>query len=277
MTTIKSKVFTGVFIAIILFVFLSCEELIELDLQSSGPKIVIEGVITDEAGPYAVKISRSTDFYEPSNFDKVSGAIVVITDDAGVKDTLTENEPGQYLTNILEGQQGVTYNLFVRIDDQEYQAVTTMPGKIHLDSISYEYLSTPHGSGQMVFCHFNDEKKVDNYIRIKTYLKNKLEGNRITVFDDKLFKDGNAKLPVIQGPNNLFESGDSLKIELLSISYDTYLYYKTLSKEIVGEETGMMQGTIHGKTAPANPVTNMSGGASGYFTACCLSSKEVVL
>ena len=39
----------------------------------------------------------------------------------------------------------------------------------------------------------------------------------------------------------------------------------------------MMQGTIHGKTAPANPVTNMSGGALGYFTAYCLSSKEVVL
>jgi len=277
MKTIISIMAKGVFLSISLILLISCEEVIELDLQSSESQLVIEGVITDDVGPYSVKILRSTDFYEPSTFEKVPGAVVIITDDMGVTDTLTEAEPGHYLTNITEGMEGVTYHLLVCIDDEHYQAVATMPTKIHLDSISNEYLSTPHGSGQMVFCHFIDQKEVKNYIRIRTFLNNELENNSITVFEDKLFEDGKAKLPVIQGPDNLFETGDFLKIELLTINYDTYIYYKTLSKEIVGEESGMMQGTIHGKTAPANPVTNISNGALGYFTAYCLSTDEIVI
>lgn len=271
------SIINRIVLVISIIFMISCEEVIELDLKNADPQIIIEGVIIDNTGPHSIKISKSAGFYEPSTFDKVSGAQVIISDNTGVTDTLTEVEPGHYITHIIEGTEGMTYNLQVRIEDEYYHAVSTMPSKIELDSISNEHLSTPHGSGEMVFCHFEDQPGIQNYVRIRTYLDDEIASSLITLFDDKLFENGKAKVPVIRGPNNLFEKGDNLRIELLTINYDTYMYYRTLTKEIVGEESAMIQNSFHGKTAPANPVTNISNGALGYFAALCLSSDEAVL
>jgi len=49
--TIISIMAKGVFLSISLFLLISCEEVIELDLQSSESQLLIEGVITDDVGP----------------------------------------------------------------------------------------------------------------------------------------------------------------------------------------------------------------------------------
>src|SRR6187551_2496352 len=89
----------------------SCEKEISIDLNSSSPQIVIEGNISDEPGPYTVKISKTVNFSEANVFPPVTGALVVISDNTGVIDTLTETLPGSYLTNTITGTQGNTYTL----------------------------------------------------------------------------------------------------------------------------------------------------------------------
>mgnify|MGYP006196852493 CR=1 FL=1 len=91
----------------------SCEEVIELDLATTEPKVVIEGIITDQPGPYTVTIKKTADFYDRNNFPAGTGATIIITDDVGNVDFLKEVEDGVYQTHVWEGVAGRTYNLTV--------------------------------------------------------------------------------------------------------------------------------------------------------------------
>jgi hypothetical protein len=58
-------------------------------------------------------------------------------------------------------------------------------------------------------------------------------------------------------------------VELLSLDQKTYGYYRTL-------EDLLFTNPLFGST-PANPNTNLSNGALGYFGACAVSSKTIVI
>ena len=66
----------------------SCQKVIDIDLNSAAPQIVIEGSISDQPGPYTVKITKTVNFSETNIFPAVSGAAVTVSDDAGNSETL---------------------------------------------------------------------------------------------------------------------------------------------------------------------------------------------
>src|SRR5450755_469933 len=70
--------------------FYSCKKIVTLKLNTAPSQIVIQGAVTNAAGPYTVAINQSVGFYADNSFPPVSGAIVVISDDQGVADSLTE-------------------------------------------------------------------------------------------------------------------------------------------------------------------------------------------
>jgi hypothetical protein len=81
--------------SLIAFIFCSCEKVIDIDLNKADSRIVIEGNITDQAGPYTVRISKTVNFDESNTFPAISGALVKISDNAGNSETLTETQPLQ--------------------------------------------------------------------------------------------------------------------------------------------------------------------------------------
>ena len=101
----------------ILFILLSialnsCQQVVSIDLNKADPHIVIEGIVSDQQGPYAVKISKTGNYFEPSlYFPPVSGAQIVITDDKGQRDTLKEVDQGTYFSTTLKGN--LRPNLFL--------------------------------------------------------------------------------------------------------------------------------------------------------------------
>ena len=49
-----------------LFLFVSCDKVITLPIEDNESKIIIEANITDQPGPYFVKLSRSISINEPN-------------------------------------------------------------------------------------------------------------------------------------------------------------------------------------------------------------------
>lgn len=103
--------------------------------------MVVDGEITNEPGPYTVRISRS---FAIGNFNNllVEGAEVTITDQNGNQVLLTEQSPGKYQTkpSDLIGREGSTYILHIQLPDgTEYES---LPETLHptppIDSIHYE-------------------------------------------------------------------------------------------------------------------------------------------
>ena len=109
-----------VFIAFQLLLLSSCEDVIEIKLKNTDPVIVIEAIITDEPEPCQVKITKSTDYFNPSDYDLINEAIVTIANNDGKKDTLDYTDKGYYYSNNISKTEGDTFPLGI-IDKAEYQ------------------------------------------------------------------------------------------------------------------------------------------------------------
>ncbi len=262
-----------IFIAILsLFAITACEDVIEIDLDNIEPKLVIEAVITDQTIQQTVKLTKTGDYFEPGIYPAVSYANVIISDNEENTETLSEVSPGIYQTTNLQGTTGIVYKLCVNVEDIEYTAISEMPIKVIIDTLSTEYFEATHhfDEGYMVKCHFTDPAEISNYYRFKIY-ENSVLLNSSTDFiisDDKIF-DGN----VVQMPLSIksFQINDTITVELLSLNKDTYDYYNTL----IGGSSGP-HGIISGST-PANPVSNLSNGAMGYFGVYTISSITIII
>src|SRR5450756_1013450 len=116
----------------------ACKKVIQVDLTNAAPRIVIEGEVTNRAGPYQVQISKTVDFSAGNTFPPVSGATVQVTDSStGHTTTFLESSPGIYTTTLFTGVPLHIYNLLVIAEGQEYRATSTMPLPVQLDSITF--------------------------------------------------------------------------------------------------------------------------------------------
>jgi len=116
-------------------IFPACQKVINVDLNEAAPKIVIEGLITDKHGPYMLTLSKSGSYFNQPVLQTVTGAQVTITDDKDNVDSLKETAPGVYLTLNTKGFPGIKYTLKVIAENQEYDASSTMPSHVNIDSL----------------------------------------------------------------------------------------------------------------------------------------------
>ena len=68
------------FVLMITFAFTSCEKVIDIPLNDSEKRYVIEGVLTNRQGDCAVRVSQTQNFNSSNDFGGVTGAVVSITD-----------------------------------------------------------------------------------------------------------------------------------------------------------------------------------------------------
>jgi hypothetical protein len=249
-----------------ILVFSSCEKVIDLDLTSSSSQLVIEGNITDQAGPYYVKLTKSVPFDESSNYPVVEDALVVISDNAGVTDTLTYTADGIYQTNILQGVPGRTYTLEVVTEGKSYAAESLMAPYVAFDSIrvsAFEFAGTIQN---VIVPVYKDPVNVgNNYFFV-------LKVNDVLDNSYMLWNDNTNNGILNQRPLNTrttIESGDNISLEMQSLNIDDYNYYFTLS-QIAGNGPG-------GGTTPTNPPNNITGGALGLFSAHTSQTKTTVI
>ena len=110
------------FIVIALLLFTSCEKKVNLSYKGNNSRIIIEGNITNEAGPYFVKITKSVNLTATETNPTIDDVLVTISDNAGNNETLTSLGKGMYRTAVLNGVEGRTYTLTVKTEGQTYTA-----------------------------------------------------------------------------------------------------------------------------------------------------------
>ncbi len=250
----------------------SCEKEIEVDLNTSSPQLVIEGNISDEPGPYSVKLSETVNFTDSNDYPPVSGATVIISDNAGVIDTLSETGSGLYQTHRIIGTPGNIYTLKVMSEGKEYHAVSAMPSKISLDSIRFNLFAEP-GESEKSFAIvplYRDPAEVGNSYRFLFSVNGKM---------DKLYQVSNDNIGNGSVNSQPFSTdseyvkiakGDTVEVTMRCIDVNTYNYYYTLSQ--IGD------GGIIGGATPSNPPSNITGNvALGIFSAYTTETKKAIV
>jgi hypothetical protein len=255
-------------LATIAFAITSCEEVIDYELRTADTKLVVEGLITNQQGPYTVRLSNTKGYLEEGRTPGVNGAIVTISDNHGNAETLEQTGDGLYQTKTLQGTPGYTYYLHVVVDGKTYTAQSYMPTVSTIDSLTFEYHKKTHmeDEGYLPILHFADPAGKGNNYRWNVYVNGALDPDELAVLNDELYDGsyGHASMGFI------IQKGDHLRVELMSIDKPAYNFWYALVNQ---------QNSTGGpfESTPANAPSNISGGAIGYFGASAVSVMEAVV
>lgn len=243
----------------------SCEKVIEIDYNTAETKYVIEGTVSDLSSEVpTILISETKSFESSNNFEGVSGAVVSIQINDTSNYILSETSKGVYTTSAFKGIAGYTYDLTIQIGGQKFTSSSTLPAiKVALDTITTDNLSFGGGSNITIFPEFNDPPGKGNSYRYIQYV-NGVQTKKVFVTDDEL-SDGIKISRPLRDQDGEIEVGDNVKVNLLHIDPAVYLYWYSLDQASTGNSNA----------TPANPVSNIVGGALGYFSAHSISSYSI--
>jgi hypothetical protein len=260
----KSLTYSTILVFVALF-FSSCEKVVDVPVREVDKKLVIEAVLTDQAGDCLVKVSRTKSLSADNSLDGISGANVYIRENGGPSVQLSETAAGQYRA-ALTGTPGKTYELAVQLEGQTYTASSKMPAPVAIDSLYISKLNMLGEKSFMTNIVFSDPAGKGNAYRFVQYQNGK-KNKVFTIVNDDLF---NGKQNTIQYFNTTdsLKKGDHIRVQLQSIDVGVYKYWYSLWQGATGEGNA---------ASPANPVTNIRGGALGYFSAQAVTVKEAVV
>ncbi|WP_343671488.1 DUF4249 family protein [Chitinophaga sp.] len=260
------NIISGILITVL---FASCEKVLDLKYKDNKSSIVIEGNITNEAGPYFVKITRSVKLKETGSYPTVDSAMVIINDDAGNIDTLAIMGNGLYQTKRITGVEGRSYTLTVQADNEVYIAKSTMPALVPFDSVKVETVKIVGDTEYNLIPVYTDPLVAGNKYRFILTVNDKII-NQHFVQDDEV-RNGvvNTTRLEVNDDDLELKKGDVISIEMQCVDTNVALYYKTLA--LIGDSGP------GGGTTPNNPVNNISNGALGLFSAHTTEHKGVVI
>jgi hypothetical protein len=259
----------------------SCQKVIQVDLNSANPAIVIEGGITDTTNGAIVRITKTADYFNGTSLPEVSGATVQITDKEGNTTNLIETllpingTPAKvYLAQNITPKHGEIYTLSVLAEGKSYTAQSSMLTPVKIDSIKFLKGLRPRQGGaippMVAHCYFKDPKGIANYYRLRIHLLNRQTTKQIEGYNlrEDTFFDGNEN--DFSFDNMDLQSGDKIEVQLISIDNMVYDYFKTLANIVSG-------GGGASSSSPANPNSNLSNNALGYFAAESISSMKATV
>lgn len=260
---IKYLIKAGLMLRICAFILTlsSCTKEVELSLKSSKPQLVIEAVVSNGVGGAYVRLSRSQDFSDQNDYTNVTDALVVLSDSTrGLHDTLniSPDEQGMpyFHSRRIRPAIGHVYRLEVQVDGNVYTARSEMA-----DTVAFEGITLLSEAGDLttssVFTavpKYVDQAGVKNYYRFEQYVNHKKDPG-INVMNDNVGDGLMNERPIFTRDIDI-HLGDTLTVVMIQITQPVYQYFYQLAQN--QDRLG---------ATPSNPVSNISGGALGYFSA----------
>lgn len=140
-----------------------------------------------------------------------------------------------------------------------------MPQPVTLDSVSFQYNNDFGSTTILAIPNFQDPAGIANYYTFTEYINNVKFNESIFVFEDRL-SDGRYISQQLFTDSAYINTGDSVAIQMNCVDKNVYNYFNTLQQAISGNSFQ--------SASPSNPVSNISGGTLGYFSASTVSIKK---
>lgn len=249
---------------------LSCEKVIDIDLNKAKPKYVIEGNLSDIPGDCLIQVTQTVNFSDLSIFPGVENADVFIREDQKQPIKLIQTSRGNYESSQLRAKPTHTYTLSVKIGDEEFTSTVKVPQKVSFDSLYIADFSGFGDTRKFANVIFRDAAGLGNSYRFILY-KNSIANSNIFVLNDE-FSDGrviNTFLAFFDNSDiQRLDTGDSVMVEMQGIDPSVYTFFLSLSQNSTGGNESV---------APGNPVSNISGGAIGYFNAFVRQRRTIIV
>jgi hypothetical protein len=251
----------------------SCTERIDISLDDSAVRLVVEGALTTDTMSHKVSLSCTSGYFYNQPPQPVSGATVTISDGENILN-LTEVIPGVYQTApAVHGIEGRTYILNIKLNKQiggfsDYTASSKLYPVAKLDSINLLYHPDWSSDGVWeVKCFVQDPPSADFYrfliSRNDTMITDTLDEWFVT--DDRFF-NGYYVYGVTVGyldqgiKEQRLIPGDSMVVEMNNTG-EGYANFLLESQSEIAGSYPLFNGP------PANIKGNINNGAIGFFAA----------
>jgi hypothetical protein len=246
----------SIFYIFVMLVMTACEKEIDLDYRSVDAIYVAEGCMTQEKT--TVRLTTTQDMTDnQTNAHNVEGAVVVISDEDMVLDTLRYAGRGLYTSN-CKGIYSFTYTLDIYVNGRHFSSTSTMQQAPQVNSFRFVWKKVL--TERMLFAELklHDIPGENNFYFMHLY-RNGI-GYRWAVMNDannpgeelqQLF-NCTTERELDKNKADALHDGDRIQLEIRSIDRRTYDYFYSMQ---VMDNMG------------SNPVVNFSGGCLGYFSA----------
>lgn len=251
---------------LILLFLSSCEKVLDLNLDKTQPKIVIESIFTDQNLRHIVSISYTANFDADNARIPVTGAIVTLVEENGPTLTFTEPNPGNYSSSRYKGKPGKKYTLNVTVKGTTYSATSTMPMPVEIKSLNQAELNFFNERRKIIQVNYKDPAGIPNFYFNRVFVNGKRRDN-FSLESDR-FNDGKEVNNNIYIDEPDLVVGDEVRIQMLTIDENVYRYLFSITQ---------ITGNGGPPTAPANPNSNFNNGALGYFSASTSTEQTRII
>lgn len=256
---------------------LSCTKVVEVDLATAEPKLVIDASIDwikgTTGGEQKIKLSTTTEYYSAA-FPTVSGAAITITNSANTVFTFMEQPgTGEYSCTDFQPVIGETYTLKVALNGEVYTATEPCIGVPDIENNIEQNNAGGFGGNEIeIKYYYQDNGSEENY-----YLHRIL--SPVSVYPEyKAIDDENSQGKLMQEyfSDKELKAGDVIHIRLYGISRRYYDYFKKLLTAS-GAEAGPFQTTPGAVRGNIINQTHSENFAYGYFRLSEVDVKDYVI
>ncbi|HYG15800.1 MAG TPA: DUF4249 family protein [Bacteroidia bacterium] len=250
-----------VYIIFAIITLASCQEKVDIDLGFAGEKLVVEGYVSNETDSSFVKLHLTAPYLGNEPSPAITNAVVEVTEDNNPAVIFTHVGDGLYKP--APGYKGIadkTYKLKVVYDGKEYTSESKLEPMFEVDPVLQQEFRPADGfieEGFAITYLSRDSRDPVKYTWFN-FGKNDTLENFDVLFDSENTVL-NQWLP-FELPFFRAQKGDSVMMIFRSIDAGTSSYITALNSLSNGAP-GPFQ------TPPANPPTNIKGGAVGLFYA----------
>ena len=232
----KTKINILIILLIALF-FNSCEDVVDIPLNTAAPKLVIDASLNWQKGTpgnnQVVKLTTTTDYYS-NVIPVVSGATVFVTNSSNVVFNFTETpNTGLYVCSTFVPVINETYNLTVISNGQTYTASETLKSVAAITSVTQEIQSGFGNDVLKIKAFYNDPANTDNYYLNKYKFADNLKPEYS--IDDDTFFQGNTFFSLVLEEDTT--PGEQVEITHYGIS-QAYYNYMSILLSVAGSSGG---------------------------------------
>jgi len=254
----------------------ACTEKIDVKLDTTYSRLVVDGQIQSDTGTYLVALTQSADYFSNEPVPRVVNATISINDG---QNTFVLHETQKGISGIYEtdsnfaGKTGKTYILNIELQEEiagntSFEAASYLPTVTHLDSISAQFHPEWGRNGIWTVKLWAQEPGDEvNYYLFNLYRNGKLLTDTITkkvISDDKFYNGSYMNgVDVVylnnEHPWETIYPGDTIMLQMSGITKEYFDFIDEVKQS--GFNIPFFSGP------PANVKGNVNNGGVGFFSA----------
>ena len=266
-----------IFLLFIAIFTASCEDVIDLNLDTAEPKLVISASINWKKGSNGnqqkIILSTTTSFYN-KDIPKVSGAIITVKNSSNVTFKFIESTTkGEYVCSNFIPVINEKYTLSVVSNGETYTATEVLQAVAPITVIEQNNEGGFTGDQIEIKTFYKDPTNQANYYLYRYSYSNQIKSNYYVDQDE--FFNGNTFFSVSQ--NDDLEKGDKVDVTHFGISKQYYNYMSVLvsiSNNAGGGPFQSPPATVRGNIINTTKFDNYP---LGYFALSEVDTKSYII